>query len=65
VNLATIRKAIAAAVTGAAAAIATAAPDGITTQEWITIAIAAAVAGYTVWQIPNATATQPGRLPTP
>jgi|WetSurSiteA1Bulk_404760.scaffolds.fasta_scaffold77270_2 hypothetical protein len=59
-----IRKALMAAVTAAFAAGATALPDGITVQEWATIAIAAVVAGYAVWQVPNAPASTPARLPT-
>jgi len=55
-TLAHVRKALTGALAGAVAAIAAAAPDGVTGTEWLTIAIAAVVAGYAVWQIPNAPA---------
>lgn len=52
-NLATIRKALVAAVAAAAAAGVTAYPDGFTSTEIATIVGAAIVAGFAVFQIPN------------
>ena len=52
-KLATIRKALAGAVAAGLAAAVTAFPDGFTTAEYVTIAVAAAVAGLAVFQIPN------------
>jgi len=50
-----IRKALVAAATGALAAGSTALPDGITDVEWMSMLVAAIIAGYAVWQVPNAT----------
>ncbi len=56
-NVATIRKALAAAVAAAGTAVVTAAQDGtVTTAEWLTVLGAAVVAGYGVYRIPNAPA---------
>ena len=49
-----IAKAIAAGVTAFGGALATALPDGVTATEWVTIAIATAVAASAVWAVPNA-----------
>jgi hypothetical protein len=52
-TLASIRKALTAAVAAAAAAAATAYPDGFTDVEVAAIIGAAIVAGLAVFQIPN------------
>lgn len=53
--LATIRKALVAAVGAASTAVVTAAQDGaVTGAEWLTVAAAAVVAGYAVYRVPNA-----------
>ena len=55
--LATIRKALVAAFSGAVAALVTAAQDGsIEATDWATVALAAVLAGYAVYQTPNAPA---------
>lgn len=52
-NLKRISKAIAGAFSGGLAALVTAAQGGeITSNEWITIALAFIGAGYVVWQAP-------------
>ncbi|HST86292.1 MAG TPA: hypothetical protein VLL08_31430 [Kineosporiaceae bacterium] len=53
-KLSTIRKALMAAATAAAAAGVTAYPDGFTDVEFAAIAGAALVAGLAVFRIPNA-----------
>jgi hypothetical protein len=52
-KLATIRKALAGGVAAGLAAAVTAVPDGFTTAEYVTIVVAALVAGLAVFQIPN------------
>lgn len=53
--MAKVRKALMAAATAAGAAVVTAAQDGaVTSAEWVTVAVAAVVAGLAVWRVPNA-----------
>ena len=52
-KLPTVAKAVAAALTAGAGALATALPDGVTVTEWTTVAVAAVVAGAAVWRVPN------------
>lgn len=55
--LATIRKALVAAVGAASAAVVPAAQDGVVTgAEWLTVIAATLVAGYAVYRVPNAKA---------
>ena len=53
-SIPTVAKAIAAAATAFGAAFAVAvAQDGITSSEWVTIAIATVIAAAAVWAVPN------------
>ena len=53
-SLASIAKALTAAVAGASAAVVSAATDGsVTGAEWVTVFAAAVVAGYAVYRVPN------------
>ena len=52
-KIAQVAKAIAAAAGAAGAAYAGALDGGVTVQEWITVAIAAILAGAGVYAIPN------------
>lgn len=55
-----VRKALVAGFAGATTAIVTAAQDGaITGAEWLTVAVAAAAAGYAVYKVRNAPAVPP------
>lgn len=56
----TVAKAIAAAITAGAGALATALPDGVTTTEWVTVAVATVLAGAAVWRVPNRPTDAPG-----
>jgi len=49
----TIAKAIAAGATAFGSAFAVAQTDGVTSSEWVTIAVATVVAFVAVWGIPN------------
>jgi len=54
--MAKIRKAIIGGIIAAAAALTTAAQsNGVTFAEWVTVIVSGLVAGYAVWQVPNAT----------
>jgi len=48
-----VAKAVAAFATALGGGVAAALPDGITAQEWITIAVAVVVATAAVWAVPN------------
>jgi hypothetical protein len=51
-----IAKALTAALTAGAAAYTAAVDGGVSGNEWLTVLIAAAVAGFAVWAVPNASA---------
>lgn len=52
-----VAKAVAAFATAFGGGVAAALPDGITGQEWVTIAVATIVATAAVWAIPNTPTT--------